>query len=219
MSIWRGFFVFASLGLGLALWITLRTIFVKITSLTASPLEASLFILAPTILLGFFLSIIAVNVLILRGAKNRYILYFLIALLYLPAHWVGLVNVLSVVGIFASLFVFEKVLLSELKNQVEPQLSRAVLGAGIISLVILVGTLSIFYYPIYRSNILSVLALESRGSVDTVINLGYFFLLQTFTTVGTYIAGGILLVLIPILHKAGVLKKERYHVEEWRYHR
>ncbi|GEM_PF-3580039 len=219
MSIWRSFFVFASLGFGLALWITLRTIFVRITSLTASPLEASLFILTPTILLGFFLSTIAVNVLILRGAKNRYLLYFLIALLYLPAHWVGPITALSVVGIFAALFVFEKVLLSELKNQIEPQLSRAVLGAGIVSLVILVGTLSIFYYPIYRTNILSVSLGGSRGSTNTVVNLGYFFLLQTFTTVGTYIAAGILLVWIPILHKAGVLKKERYHVEEWRYHR
>lgn len=212
--------MFASLGLGLGLWITLRTIFVGVTSLTASPLEAILVILSPTILLGFLLSFIAVNVLILRGAKNRLALYFLIALLYLPTHWSGPINVLSVLGIFAALFVFEKVLLSELKNQIEPQLSRAVLGAGIISLVILVVTLSIFYYPIYRANILSVLPLgESRGSIDTVINLGYFFLLQTFTTVGTYIAAGILLVLIPILHKAGVLKKERYHVEEWRYHR
>lgn len=221
MNIWRSFFAFATIGLAIGLWVTLRVIFAKVAGLTASPFEAFVFILTPTIILGVFLATLAVNILIVPNHRLRWALYLIVGVAYVPGSWQEWGSVFAVLGIFAAQFVFERILLSELKNQIEPQLSRAVLGAGIVSLIIMAVTLSFFYYPIYSHNLTHLLLSHTDFDrlLPTITTLGYFFIIQTFTTVGTYMAAVILFVLIPLLHRAGVLKKERYHVEEWRYHR
>jgi len=175
----------ATIGVGIAFWIVFRVIFTRITTIYASPLSIVVSIIAPLILFAIFIWLLTLVILYLKNWKLRLLLYAILAIAYIPANWLGLVNIVSFLGLFLSLILFDKMYRMDIANQKKQMLGRTVISAGVLPITIFSVTISLFYFPIYAHNTTKTLSSLSALSRSTISNLGYFYFIQIFLIVST----------------------------------
>lgn len=175
-------------GVSLSFWIVFRVIFSRITQLSDSPVQSSVSIIAPVILFAIFVWLLTLVILYIKQWRLRLLLYFSVALSYAIVHFSFPVNTIYLLGIIATLLLYDYSYRAELSNQKKEMRGKTVLTAGILPITIFSITLSWFYFPIYSKNVSSTLHLRNHMLTEKITSLGYFFALQVFLIVSTGIS-------------------------------
>ncbi len=184
----RSIFIFGAFGFGVAFWVVFRIIFARLITVSASPMEVIASIIAPVVLFALFVWFLTLTIIFVRNIHLRLLLYACVALAYIPINWRDASSIISFIGIFATLVLFDWLYREDIDNQIKPQWGRTVLTAGTLPILIFTSTISFFYFPIYQENIALSLPLANRQVLETLGSLGYFFVLQMFLVASTLLA-------------------------------